>query len=53
MSSGKIVADLIGAAEAPIMRPVPVERRRTPRPAMVTPVSVPRPAGAWADGRGS
>lgn len=32
MSSGKIVADLIGAAEAPVMRPAFVERRRLPRP---------------------
>lgn len=32
MSSGKIVADLIGAAEAPVMRPAFVERRRVPRP---------------------
>ena len=42
MSSGKIVADLIGNAEAPIMRPVPVERRKTPRP-VLTPVA-PTPA---------
>jgi phytoene desaturase len=48
MSSGKIVADLIGAAEAPVMRPLRVERRLVPRA-----VAVPTPAGAWAGERGS
>jgi phytoene desaturase len=45
MSSGKIVADLIGAAEAPAMRPAFVERRRVPRA-----IATPAPAYA-AEGR--
>ena len=48
MSSGKIVADLIGAAAAPATRPASV--RLTPaRPTLAAPA----PAGAWAGERGA